>query len=430
MTCKQNLLMYPIHYKNGPEEKMEKKLFKKIDSYKQTVIDLQTHMIACPAVSPHAGGPGENAKAEYLFSVLKEMNFDELYCINVKDPKAKDGVRPNIVAKYYGENKKKTLWVMAHMDIVPPGDLNLWKTDPYKAVVKGDKIYGRGSEDNQQGLVSALLTVKAMMESNVRPPCTYALLLNADEEIGSEFGIRAILKKYGKTFGKDDAFLVPDGGNPEGTMVEIAEKNMLWVKFTVQGKQTHASTPHFGNNAARASAHLVVKLGDLYKIFNKKDKVFAPESTCTFEPTKRLANVPNVNTIPGTDVFYLDCRVLPCYKNADVLAEIAKMVKAIEKQFKVTVKVETEINESSLPTDKNASIVKLTQAAAKTVYKNSPRAMGVGGGTVGAYLRNAGYPVVVFSKLDDMAHQPNEYSSIKNTLGDAKVFTLVALNFK
>ena len=213
-------------------------------------------------------------------------------------------------------------------------------------------------------------------------------------------------------------------------MVEIAEKNMLWVKFTVQGKQTHASTPHFGNNAARASAHLVVKLGDLYKIFNKKDKVFAPESTCTFEPTKRLANVPNVNTIPGTDVFYLDCRVLPCYKNADVLAEIAKMVKAIEKQFKVTVKVETEINESSLPTDKNASIVKLTQAAAKTVYKNSPRAMGVGGGTVGAYLRNAGYPVVVFSKLDDMAHQPNEYSSIKNTLGDAKVFTLVALNFK
>ena len=108
---------------------MEKELFKKIDSYKQTVIDLQTHMIACPAVSPHAGGPGENAKAAYLFSVLKEMNFDELYYINVKDPKAKDGVRPNIVAKYYGENKKKTLWVMAHMDIVPPGDLNLWKTE-------------------------------------------------------------------------------------------------------------------------------------------------------------------------------------------------------------------------------------------------------------------------------------------------------------
>lgn len=410
---------------------MEKELFKKIDSYKQTVIDLQTNMIACPAVSPHSeGGLGECAKATYLMSVLKAMKFDELYVINVKDAKSPDGVRPNIVAKYYGENKQKTLWVMAHMDVVPPGDLSLWKTDPFKAVIKGDKIYGRGAEDNQQGLISGLLAVKAMMEAGIRPPCNYALLLNADEEIGSEFGIRVILKKYGKTFGKDDAFLVPDGGNSQGTMVEIAEKNMLWLKFTVQGKQTHASTPHSGNNAVRASAQLIVNLGGLNKKFNKKDSLFAPESASTFEPTKRLANVPNVNTIPGTDVFYMDCRILPCYKNADVLAEVAKIAKGIEKQFKVKVKVDVEINEASKPTDKKAEIVKLTQVAAKAVYKNNPRAMGVGGGTVGAYLRNAGYPVVVFSKLDEMAHQPNEYSSIKNTLGDAKVFALMALNFK
>ena len=49
---------------------MEKSLFKKIDTYKQTVIDLQTHMIACPAVSPYEGGEGEHAKAEYLLGVL------------------------------------------------------------------------------------------------------------------------------------------------------------------------------------------------------------------------------------------------------------------------------------------------------------------------------------------------------------------------
>ena len=66
-------------------------------------------MIGCPAVSPHNGGEGENAKAAYLLSVLKQMKFDEISVINIKDAKAKDGVRPNIVAKYYGQNKKKTL---------------------------------------------------------------------------------------------------------------------------------------------------------------------------------------------------------------------------------------------------------------------------------------------------------------------------------
>jgi succinyl-diaminopimelate desuccinylase len=121
---------------------------------------------------------------------------------------------------------------------------------------------------------------------------------------------------------------------------------------------------------------------------------------------------------------------LPCYKNDDVIKEIQKAAKEIEKKFKVQIKIDVLRSESSLPTDQKAAIVKLTQEAAKAVYKNNARPMGVGGGTVGAYLRNAGYPVVVFSKLDDMAHQPNEYSSIKNTIGDAKVFTYIALRLK
>lgn len=412
-------------------ENTEKELFKKIDTYKQTVIDLQTNMIALPAISPTQGGKGEGAKAAYLMSVLKQMKFDEISVIEVKDPQAEGGVRPNIVAKYYGQNKKKTLWVMAHLDVVPPGDLGLWTTDPHKAVVKGDKIYGRGSEDNHQGVVSGLLAVKAMMDCGVRPPCTFALLFNADEEIGSAFGISAILKKHAKTFGKDDVFLVPDGGNEDGTMVEIAEKNILWLKFTVSGKQAHASLPHLGNNANRASSHLIVRLDEaLHKKFNKKDKLFAPESAGTFEPTKREANVPNVNTIPGTDVFYFDCRAIPCYSNKEVLAEVDKAVKSVEKQFKVKVKVEKLIEESSIPTNPKAELVKLTLAAVKSVYKNTPRAMGVGGGTVASFLRNAGYPAVVYCKVDDLAHQPNEYSSIKNTLGDAKVFVDVSLHFK
>jgi len=407
-----------------------KELFKKIDGYRDFIIDIQTKMTACPAVSPHEGGLGETAKAEVLLKLLKSMKFDEIKVLNVKDKKSPTGVRPNIVAKYYGKNRSKTLWVMAHMDVVPPGDLSLWKTDPYKVVVKGDKIYGRGTEDNQQGLVSGLLAVKAMMELGIRPPVNYALLLNADEEVGSDYGIISVLKQYGKSFGKNDSFFVPDGGNKEGTMIEIAEKNLLWMKFTVQGKQTHASMPHTGVNAFVAGSALVIALRDLYKKFNKKDKLFGDVSYSTFEATKAEANVPNVNTIPGQHIFYLDCRVLPSYDNNKVIAEIKRIAKVIEKKYKVTIKAETLISERSKPTNKNAAIVKLTEQAVKAVYHNKPVVQGIGGGTVSAYLRNAGFPAVVFSKLDDTMHQPNEYSSIKNTIGDAKVFVHVAMNFK
>lgn len=406
-----------------------KDLFKKIDSYRNYIIDIQTKMTACPALDPHEGGLGEAAKAEVLLAALKEMKFDEIKVINIKDPKSPTGVRPNIIAKYYGENRKKTLWVMAHMDVVPPGDLSLWKTDPYKVVVKGDKIYGRGVEDNQQGLVSGLLVAKAMMEAGVRPPVNYALLLNCDEETGSVYGIEPIMKKHAKLFSKEDSFIVPDSGNSKGDVVEIAEKSQIWLKFTTIGKQTHASTPANGNNAFVAGSHLAIALDELHKKFPKKDRLFdVPQSV--FSPTKKEANVPNINTIPGTDVFYLDCRVLPCYTLEQVWAEILKITKKIEKKFKVKVKVEEVLRTVSKPTDKNAPIVKLLAQSVKTVYKNNPKVQGVGGGTVAAHLRNEGFPAVVYSKLDETMHQPNENSSIKNTMGDAKVFTLVALGLK
>ena len=86
--------------------------------------------------------------------------------------------------------------------------------------------------------------------------------------------------------------------------------------------------------------------------------------------------------------------------------------------------------ETSKPTDKNEPLVKLMLQSVRQVYKNSPKVVGVGGGTVAAALRNKGYPAVVYAKLDETMHQPNEYTSIKNTLGDSKIFALIAYQFK
>ncbi|ACC97796.1 Succinyl-diaminopimelate desuccinylase [Elusimicrobium minutum Pei191] len=408
-----------------------KEILKKIDGSKQFVIDMQKGLTAIPALSPTLpGGEGEYDKAVYLESVLKKMKFDEVYRLDCPDKKAKNGVRPNIIAKYYGKDKTKNFWVMAHMDIVSPGDLSLWKTDPYKAEVKGDLIYGRGTEDNQQGLISGLVAVKAMMDLGIRPDINFSFIFNADEETGSAYGIGHIVKKHFKIFGKNDCVMVPDGGNKEGTQVEVAEKSICWLKFKVFGKQFHASMPESGNNAHRAGANLIVALDEaLHKKFNKKDKMFAP-SVSTFEPTKKESNVDSINILPGEDVFYFDCRILPVYKVEQVMKEVNAVVKKISQKFKTKITVEVVQNESSIPTNPKAEIVKATVNAVKLVYKNNPKVVGIGGGTVSAFLRNKGVPCVVYSKLLETLHSPNECSSIKNTLGDAKVFAHMAMTLK
>ncbi len=412
-------------------KQQEQKVLSRINDYRDLVVEMQKNMIAARAVSPHDGGPGEKAKVDYLMRLLKTMKFDELYVINIKDPKAPDGVRPNIIAKYYGQDTRRNLWVMAHTDVVPPGDLNLWKTDPFQAVVEGDKIYGRGAEDNHQGLISSVLAAKALMDAGVRPRYNYSLLINADEELGGEYGLIPLLRDYKHIFTPQDVFLVPDAGNAEGTMVQVAEKNMMWLKFTVHGKQAHASLPKSGTNAARASSYLMVQLDKaLHKKFNRKDRLFSPESVSTFEPTKREAADAALNTIPGTDTFYLDCRILPCYTNEEVLAEIARVRQEVEAKFHVRVEVEVTLQETHLPTDRKNAFVQLVLKAVKEVYQNKPKVMGDSGSTVASFVRNEGFPAVVFSKLVDTAHQPNEYSSIANTLGDAKVFSLTMMRLE
>ena len=399
-----------------------KKIYDKIDGYRDAMVDLQTKLTAIPALGPTNGGEGEAKKAAFIKEwIEKEIGFDRLDQSDSPDDRVPSGIRPNIVAVMKGASDKKTIWVMAHLDIVPPGDLNLWESDPYVVQVKEGKIYGRGVEDNQHGLVTPLFAIKAMKELGITPAFDIGLAIVSDEETGSEHGIQYVLKEH-DIFKKDDFIIVPDAGMPDGSMIEVAEKSIYWVKIETKGKQCHASTPEQGVNAHRAAAHLITRLGKLYEIFNQKDEVFEPPIS-TFEPTKKENNVPNINTIPGDDVFYVDMRILPEIKIDDVHETINGFIKEIEKEFGVEISTSSPQREEAAPaTPSDAPVVKALSAAIKSIYGVEAKPMGIGGGTVAAFFRRAGFNAVVWSKIDELAHQPNEYTVIDNMVGDAKVF--------
>lgn len=405
-------------------------LIKNIENEKDYIIYLQTELTKRPAISPKSGGEGEYDKAMFILEELKKYKFDKIETINAPDKEAKNGVRPNIVAFYYGKDKTKTVWFMSHIDIVPPGELSLWKTDPYKLVVEGDKLIGRGVEDNQQAIVSSILVTKALMENNIRLNFNIGLLFCADEETGSVFGADYVVKKRKDLFNKNDMFFVPDSGVEDGSKIEIAEKSILWLKVKTIGKQCHASRPQLGINAFKAASELVCMIEELYKTFNKKDKLYQPPIS-TFEPTKKEGNVPNVNTIPGEDVFYIDMRVLPNYKLEDVEKKLRMLANKIEKKYKVKISFEyVQKSQAAPPTDPKSNIVVALKKAISDILKVKPTVYGIGGGTVAAYFRRLGLPTVVYSKLNESAHQPNEYCYISNIIDDTKVFlkTLFILN--
>jgi len=403
------------------------KILELIDGYRDDIIQLQKELTKRVALGPDNGGSGEHDKAKYLKEKLEELEPDELEEIRAPDERVAQGYRPNLVAKWQGKRPHPTVWVLSHMDVVPPGDLSLWNTDPYVVSVEGDKIIGRGVEDNHHGIVSSYLPVKAMRESGSDFEQGVGLIFVADEETGSKFGLDYVLRNRGDLFHSEDLIIVPDGGNEDGTMIEVAEKTMLWIRFTVTGKQCHASTPAKGRNSLYGAARLIVDLEKLKEEFALQDELFAPPDS-TFAPTKIEANVPNINTIPGKDVFYMDCRILPGYDPDGIIESAKKRAGALAKELDLSIEVEPVYKQvAANPTSPDAPVVKALARAIRRVKGVDAKAMGIGGGTVAAFFREADLPAAVWITQADTAHQPNEFCFISNIAADAKVFACVYL---
>jgi len=410
-----------------------------IEKLRDEMVNVLMELVKIPAISPDSGGEGEYDKAMKLLELIKGWPFDKVERYDAPDPRAKNGVRPNILAYYYGEQGEKSprLWILTHLDVVPPGDLSKWTvTKPFEPLVKDGKIYGRGSEDNGQSLVASLYAVRALMNLGMRPKRTIILAFVSDEETGSKYGLEWLMKEHPEVFRKDDLVLVPDGGNEEGTFIEIAEKSILWMKIKVKGKQVHASMPGLGLNAHRVAIDYAKELDEfLHEKYNARDELFDPPES-TFEPTMggNPSDAPNI--APGEHEVVFDCRVLPQYNLDNILNDAQELAEEIKEKYrkevngKVLPEVRVEVLQrldAPTPTPKDSEIVKLLQKAIKEFRGKDVKIGGIGGGTFAAYFRKLGIPAVVWATLDEMAHQPNEYTKIENMVEDAKIMTALAL---
>jgi succinyl-diaminopimelate desuccinylase len=307
------------------------------------------------------------------------------------------------------------------MDTVPEGSLDLWDTDPFEPIIRGGKIIGRGAEDNGQSLVASLFALREIRKLADPLPFNVGVWLVSDEEFGNTCGIKYLLA-HGY-FRKNDLVIAADAGTASGADIEVAEKSLLWFKTITRGKEVHASLPRKGVNAHRIGMRLALDLDEsLSNKYQYSDPLF-DEPLSTFEPTKREANVSNVNTIPGADAFYFDCRLLPRYCLDDLLADVQAKIDEYRERYGVSITLDIVEKEPAGPaTPEDSEIATLLARAINSVTNVRPRFTGIGGQTVGNLFRRDGIPTAVWSKVDDVAHEPNEYARIENLLNDTKVF--------
>lgn len=149
------------------------------------------------------------------------------------------------------------LALQGHVDVVPPGDRDLWRDDPFNPVIRGGRIHGRGACDMKAGVVANFAAARAIHDAGLALERTYALHLVAAEEDGG-LGAFATMRR-GHTA---EACIITE---PTSGTIVTATAGALTFEIAVAGAATHGSTRYAGHSALDAYLPIHAALGDLEK---------------------------------------------------------------------------------------------------------------------------------------------------------------------
>lgn len=389
-----------------------------LSRYIDEAVKLLTDMVSIPTVNP----PGDHYVefAEYSKKVLEEMGF-KVSLIEIPESfldqyypyaPAHRGYPRYVVYAKLGEGRP-ILHFNGHYDVVPAG--SGWTKEPFKPVIEGGRIFGRGTTDMKGGIATFLAAVKSLLDEGATFKGTLEVALVPDEEAGGA-GTRYFATKR---------FSVPDyvviGEPSTSSVITIGHKGMVRSIVKVFGKQVHGSVPWLGDNAFIKAAKVALRFLELYEPVLKSRRTSAP---VIFEegahPTINIGGYAEStsrkdNIVPGEFIFSIDRRVIPEENIDSVVEEMRALLNKVSSEvgaslsFEVLSKVEPSMTPASSP------LVKTLETCISEELSTSPRVfISLGRNDAVFYTNMLGSHVVSYGPgVEDAAHTPDEYTTIE-----------------
>lgn len=181
----------------------------------------------------------------------------------------------------------RSLVLQSHVDVVPPGPLDLWSDPPFDPVIRGDWLFGRGAADMKAGAAANLACLDALHRIGLQPAATVTVQSVVEEESTGNGALMTHLRGY-----RADAVLIPE---PEDEKLVRANAGVLWFTIEVRGMPVHVREMGAGSNAIDAAYRVVGALRELEARWNA-DRVGRQH----FEADDHPINL-NIGRIEGGD---------------------------------------------------------------------------------------------------------------------------------
>jgi succinyl-diaminopimelate desuccinylase len=216
-------------------------------------VSLAQALIRCPSVTPEDGGAiGVVADAlEGLGFTCHRLRFETPGTAPIENLYARIG--------HSGPN----FCFAGHTDVVPPGDPNAWRSDPFAAEVRDGVLYGRGAADMKSAIACFVAAAERALAEG-RPTGSISLLITGDEEGPNVNGTKRVLEWLREKGERLDHCLVgePTSVATAGDTIKIGRRGSMRVEITVRGVQGHTAYPQRARNPIPILAGLVSQLSD------------------------------------------------------------------------------------------------------------------------------------------------------------------------
>ncbi len=399
----------------------------------QYAVNLLKKLVVVPTINPPRQKYGDIVKLlsielESVGLSVEVVEIPEEYLDKVYPytPKHRGNKRFVVLARSARGNA--SLHINGHYDVVPPG--RGWTRDPFRLVVEGERLYGRGTTDMKGGIAAVIAAIKKTIEEGkLREPIELAFV--PDEESGG-IGTRYLIEELGLA---PRHVLIAEPTNSE--RIAIGHKGVVRGVVKVIGRQGHAARPWMAVNAFEEASKIVsCLLKELPRNLGLRESRYpfleeeARRTTVSLGGYAESSSMKD-NMIPGEFTFSFDMRTIPEDNNESVFSTFKEVLSACAARSSARVEIAKLIDIPPASTPTQSPLIRYVKNIAKSVIGQEPKLFINTGRNDLVFYRKKGSHVVVYGPgITGQAHAVNEYTTLSELRKFIEIYSTILENLR
>jgi acetylornithine deacetylase/succinyl-diaminopimelate desuccinylase-like protein len=220
------------------------------DNYENDVEELKEYL-RIPSISALPDHDSDvRAAAEWVSDKLRDAGFPEVELIPTDR-------NPIVFAHWHVDDNQPTVMIYGHYDVQPPDPLDLWETPPFEPTERDGRLYARGASDDKGNSFATVKAMKAIHQTEGKPPINVKIFFEGEEEIGSPSMAPVIQQHKYKL--SCDFVISADGGMhaADQPSVTISSKGLAACQVNLKTAATDLHSGVHGANVPNAVQSLV-----------------------------------------------------------------------------------------------------------------------------------------------------------------------------